>query len=64
MMKIEEPKMKFLLQRLAKNQSVFCGKLGERIASEKVTAIDDGTIPNAWAPKTWMTKAIRSKNGC
>ncbi len=33
---------------VAKNQSVFCGKLGERIASEKVTAIDDGTIPNAW----------------
>ena len=33
---------------VAKNQSVFTGKLGQRIASEKVTAIDDGTIPNGW----------------
>lgn len=31
---------------VAKNASVFCGKLGEKIASEVVTAIDDGTIPN------------------
>ncbi|MBQ7460061.1 MAG: TldD/PmbA family protein [Oscillospiraceae bacterium] len=28
--------------------SEFAGKLGEVIANEKVTAIDDGTIPNAW----------------
>lgn len=28
--------------------SVFCGKLGKQIASECVTAIDDGTIPNEW----------------
>ncbi len=28
--------------------SQFVGKLGEKIASDKVTAIDDGTIPNAW----------------
>ena len=33
---------------VAKNHSVFTNKLGEKIASEKVTAIDDGTIPNAW----------------
>lgn len=33
---------------VAKNQSVFSGKLGQKIASECVTAIDDGTIPNAW----------------
>lgn len=33
---------------VAKNNSVFAGKLGEKIANEKVTAIDDGTIPNAW----------------
>ena len=33
---------------VAKNQSVFCGKLGQKIASDCVTAIDDGTIPNAW----------------
>ncbi|MBE6602046.1 MAG: TldD/PmbA family protein [Ruminococcaceae bacterium] len=28
--------------------SQMAGKLGEKIANEKVTAIDDGTIPNAW----------------
>lgn len=33
---------------VAKGNSVFAGKLGERIASEKVTAVDDGTLPNAW----------------
>ena len=33
---------------VAYNQSQFTGKLGQKIASEKVTAIDDGTIPNAW----------------
>ena len=33
---------------VAKGNSVFTGKLGEQIASTKVTAIDDGTIPNAW----------------
>lgn len=29
---------------IAKNSSVFCGKLGERIARDCVTAIDDGTV--------------------
>ncbi len=33
---------------IAKNASVFAGKLGQKIASSKVTAIDDGTIPNSW----------------
>jgi TldD protein len=33
---------------VARDASVFAGKLGTRIASEIVTAIDDGTIPNAW----------------
>ena len=28
--------------------SQMCGKLGQMIANPKVTAIDDGTIPNAW----------------
>ncbi len=33
---------------VAKNASVFCGKLGERVAPACVTAIDDGTIKNGW----------------
>lgn len=33
---------------VAKGNSVFCGKLGQQIACKKLTAIDDGTIPNAW----------------
>lgn len=33
---------------VALGQSQFVGKLGERIANSKVTAIDDGTIPNGW----------------
>lgn len=31
---------------VAHGASVFCGKLGERIASDVVTAVDDGTIAN------------------
>ena len=33
---------------VAKGNSVFTNMLGKQIASTKVTAIDDGTIPNAW----------------
>ena len=33
---------------VAYGRSQFTGKLGQVIANEKVTAIDDGTIPNAW----------------
>ena len=33
---------------VAKGNSVFADKLGKQIASTKVTAIDDGTIANAW----------------
>ncbi len=33
---------------VAKKSSVFTDKLGEQIASTKVTAVDDGTIANAW----------------
>lgn len=33
---------------VAKGNSVFCNKLGQKIASDIVTAVDDGTIPNGW----------------
>ncbi len=33
---------------VAKGNSVFCDKLGQKIASEKVTAYDDGTLENSW----------------
>ncbi len=33
---------------VAKKSSVFADKIGEQVATNLVTAIDDGTIPNAW----------------
>ncbi len=33
---------------VAKNSSVFANKLGEKVASDLVTYIDDGTLPNEW----------------
>lgn len=33
---------------VAKGASVFSGKLGQKIAHECVSAVDDATIPNAW----------------
>jgi len=33
---------------VAKKTSVFADKVGEKIASAVVSAVDDGTIPNAW----------------
>ena len=33
---------------VAKKASVFADKLGQKIASDIVTAVDDGTMPNEW----------------
>jgi TldD protein len=33
---------------VAKGNSVFAGKIGEKVASELVTAVDDGTLMNEW----------------
>jgi|LGVF01.2.fsa_nt_gb TldD protein len=38
---------------VAKGASVFAGKKGEMIANKLITAIDDGTIPNAWGSATY-----------
>ena len=35
-------------EAVSRNSSEFAGKLGEKIAGDVVTAIDDGTIPGAW----------------
>jgi len=54
---------------VARNASVFAGKLGEKIASDIVTAIDDGTIPNGWGSAniddegTFTKKNILIENG-
>ncbi|MBR1416579.1 MAG: TldD/PmbA family protein [Bacilli bacterium] len=32
----------------ANNQSVLAGKIGQKVANDKVTIIDDGTISNLW----------------
>lgn len=33
---------------VSKNASVFCGKLGQKIAADCVSAVDDGTLPGEW----------------
>ena len=54
---------------VAVGNSEFCGKLGQKIASDCVTAIDDGTIPNEWGSLniddegTPTTKLVLIENG-
>ena len=54
---------------VAPGNSEFAGKLGQKIASDKVTAIDDGTIPNAWGSENLddegmkPTKLVLIENG-
>lgn len=33
---------------VGRGNSEFCGMLGKKIASERVTAVDDGTLPGEW----------------
>ncbi|MDL2343172.1 TldD/PmbA family protein [Deinococcus sp. MIMF12] len=44
-----------------KNASVFADKLGERIAHESVSAIDDGTIPGSWGMVTVDDEGMRGE---
>lgn len=54
---------------ISHNTSVFSGKLNEKIASDVVTAIDDGTISNAWGSSAYddegnqTTKNVLIKDG-
>ena len=45
-----------------KKTSAFSGLLGQRVASDKCTVVDNGTMPDAAARSTSTTKAIRRKN--
>ena len=54
---------------VAPGNSEFCGKLGQKVASEIVTAIDDGTMPNEWGSEniddegTPTTRLVLIENG-
>ncbi|MBQ9832761.1 MAG: TldD/PmbA family protein [Clostridia bacterium] len=46
---------------VAKGNSEFCDKLGEKIASDKVTAIDDGTLKGEWGSILYDDEGNRSQ---
>lgn len=46
---------------VAKGTSIYAGKLGQKIASDVVTAIDDGTIPNAWGSINYDDEGTKSQ---
>ncbi len=46
---------------VAKNASVFCGKMGTKIAENCVTAIDDGTIANTWGSLNVDDEGMKTK---
>lgn len=46
---------------VAKGLSEFSGKLGQKIASDVVTAVDDGTIPNAWGSQNIDDEGIKTR---
>lgn len=54
---------------IARGQSEFCEKLGQKIAADCVTAIDDGTEPNQWGSENIddegmpTTKLVLIENG-
>lgn len=46
---------------VAKGNSVYAGKLGEKIASEVVSAVDDGTISNEWGSSNYDDEGTPTK---
>jgi len=46
---------------VAKKLSVFADKIGEKVASSCVTAIDDGTIPNGWGSMNIDDEGIKAQ---
>ena len=45
---------------ISHNSSAFCGKLGQKIASPIVTAVDDGTIQKGWGSEGYDDEGIKS----
>lgn len=45
---------------VSKGLSVFSGKLGEKIASDIVTAYDDGTMPNEWGSNLFDDEGVET----
>ena len=45
---------------ISHNASPFAGKLGEKVASELVTAIDDGTRKNGWGSECFDDEGVAS----
>lgn len=46
---------------VGRGNSEFCGKLGMKIASDIVTAVDDGTIPGAWGSIGYDDEGTKSQ---
>ncbi|MHB8169848.1 MAG: TldD/PmbA family protein [Thermoleophilia bacterium] len=44
-----------------KGASVFAGRVGERVASELVTLVDDGSIPNEWGSNTFDDEGVPTR---
>ncbi len=45
----------------SKNLSVFSNKIGEQIASTRVSAYDDGTIPNEWGSNSIDSEGVKTR---
>jgi TldD protein len=46
---------------VADNASVFCGKMGQQIASTAVTSIDDGTLLNEWGSQSFDDEGMETQ---